>query len=159
MDDFTCVNLYVGRKIGRPVRVLREAKYDPEGPIFKMFRAAIKADGKAFTADINSPSHPHLKCIFTRYDTAGVAAWVRNNKAEAVTAYLSGVAQADEYQAELYVASKPTPITLYQWHNALKAKRPAYLNFLITPAAAEDRLISMASADLASNFFAVLGQI
>jgi hypothetical protein len=41
---------------------------------------------------------------------------------------VEGVAHSDEYQAELYVASKPTPITLHRWHDALKISRPAYVN-------------------------------
>jgi hypothetical protein len=57
------------------------------------------------------------------------------------------------------VASKPTPITLHRWHEALKVSRPAYVNFLITPYGAQDRAIARASADLAASFFKILGAI
>jgi hypothetical protein len=130
-----------------------------DGSLARLFREALLKSQEAFTGNLEIPRHPLLHCNFARCgQAAGVAHWFRGKRTEALTAYLPGVDEDDEYIVERALALKPHPISLHDWHKVLEAERPIYANFLISPEGAQDRLLAQAADTLAFSFFTILGQ-
>jgi len=149
---------YVGPRLARPWSMPKNLMLRDNGGLPRTFRKALLKSQEAFTVNLVLPGYPELHCNFARCgEAAGVAHWWRGDVTEALTAYLPGLDEADEDIVEVALASKPYPISLHLWHGVLKAERPIYANFLLTRAAAEDRLLATAADALAYSFFSVLG--
>jgi hypothetical protein len=158
MGMVTGLIFYVGPSLARPIRAPENLMLDDNGALCQTFRQAILKAPEAFTIQIDLAPHPKGHCNFAFCgQAAGVAHWWRNESTEAITAYLPGVDEDDEYIVERALALKPFPISLHLWHEVLKAKRPIYATFLLTPASAEDRVIATAASALANSFFSTLG--
>ena len=149
---------YVGPPTPKRLAPLKIPAVKNDGSLPMLFRKALLKSQEAFTVNLQVPNFPELHCNFARCgQAAGVAHWYRGKVTEAVTAYLPGLDEDDEDIVERALAHKSYPITLHDWHRVLEAKRPIYANFLITPAAAEDRLLATATDALAFSFFSILG--
>ena len=158
MGMVTGLIFYVGPNLGRPLPAPENLMLDDDGSLCQTFRQAILKSPEAFTLQIELAPHPKLYCNFAVCDqAAGVANWWRGKTTEAITAYLPGVDEDDEYIVERALALKPYPISLHLWHEVLKDKRPIYATFLLTPASAKDRVVATAAAALANSFFSTLG--
>ncbi len=159
MGMVTGLIFYVGPKLVRPVRAPENLMLDDDGSLCQTFRKALLKEPEAFTIQIEVSPFPKVFCNFAVCgQAAGVANWWRDKTTEAITAYLPGVDEDDEYIVERALALKPYPISLHLWHQVLSAKRPIYATFMLTPASAEDRVIATAAAALANSFFSTLGQ-
>lgn len=149
---------YVGPRLNKPWTAAKNLMLQDNGDLPRTFRKSLLKSQEAFTVNLVLPGYPELHCNFARCgEAAGVAHWWRGNETEALTAYLPGVDDADEDIVEVALASKPYPISLHLWHGVLKAERPLYASFLLTPESAQDRLLATAADALAFSFFSVLG--
>lgn len=156
MGNFTGHTIYVGPKVPRLLKAPKNLKIDSS--LCQTFRQTLLKDHESFTVQINLTPFPMINCNFAVCgQTAGVANWWRDKTTEAITAFLTGVDEDDEYLVELALAYKPYPISLHRWHDLLKAKRPLYATFLLTPTSVENRVIATAASALAASFFSNLG--
>jgi hypothetical protein len=151
-------HIYAGPPLSEPFTAPKNLMLKDDGGLARKFRDALLKSQEAFSIELRILQYSPLHCNFARCgQAAGVAHWWRDNISHAVTAYLPGLDEEDEYTVELALALKPFPISLHHWHELLKAERPIYGNFYLTRESTEDRVLSTAADALAFSFFSVLG--
>jgi hypothetical protein len=151
---------YVGPPLNAPLTEPQPLPINEDGGLTALFREALLKDSSNFSVPIRVADHPILNCNFARCgEAAGGALWWCEGSSEAVFAFLPGLDEEEEDLVRWALATKPYPITLYQWEEFLKVQRPIYANFLLTGNSAQDRLLGPASAALAFCLFSILGVV
>ena len=156
MRTVKSITIYVGPKLERIEHPAPELPPD-DGSLCQLFHKTLTKERKLFRVKLDVPPFPPVVCHFAQCGyTAGAAAWSVGENDEAVSAYLSGLDRDDERAVELALASRPYPISLFDWHKVLQMKKPILATFLLTPTSLDNRVIITAAPALANSLFSYL---